>query len=232
MSQSMIRNALLICGILLLLLVLNCVPPPDSNNNDTSAVIDADGNVYHTKKIGNQIWTVENLKTTKFNDNTPIPRITDDSAWSNCTTPGYCWYKNDSVSYKNTNGALYNWYAVHTGKLAPEGWHVPTDADWDILTAYLGGDSVAGGKLKEAGTAHWNYPNTGATNETGFSALPCGFRSNNGGFSYIGDNGYWWSATKSNPAGAYYRNIFYYYSNIYSNVYEESCGFSVRLVKD
>jgi uncharacterized protein (TIGR02145 family) len=103
----------------------------------TTAVTDKDGNVYHTVTIGTQTWMVENLKTTKYNDGTAIPFITDNSAWANLTTPGYCWYNNDSTTYKNMYGALYNWYAVSTGNLAPKGWHVATDAEWTTLQNYL-----------------------------------------------------------------------------------------------
>ena len=126
-------------------------------------------NHWHTGLDG------RNLKTTKYNDGTSIPNVTNDTSWSNLTTGAYCWYNND-VSYKNPYGALYNWYAVNTGKLAPKGWHVPSDAEWTTLITYLGGESIAGGKLKEAGTTHWLSPNTEATNSTGFSALPGGRR--------------------------------------------------------
>lgn len=118
----------------------------------------------------------ENLKTTHYNDGSKIPIVTDSATWMGLSTGAYCYYKNDSLSNKATYGALYNWYAVNTAKLAPTGWHVPTDAEWTTLTNYLGGINVAGGKLKEVGTAHWSSPNTGATNESGFTALPSGYR--------------------------------------------------------
>ena len=140
-------------------------------------VTDIDGNVYQTVTIGTQVWMVENLKTTRYIDGTAIPLDTNSSTWGGLTTPGYCWY-NDSAIYGNTYGALYNWYAVNTGKLAPAGWHVPTDSEWTVLTTYLGGETVAGGKLKDTGTTYWQSPNTGATNASGFLALPGGFRSN------------------------------------------------------
>ena len=115
-------------------------------------VTDIDGNVYHTVTIGTQTWMVENLKTTKYNDGTAIPLVTDSTAWLNLTTPGYCWYNNDAATYKNTYGALYNWFTVNTSKLAPSGWHVPTDAEWTTLITYLGGETVAGGQMKSTGT--------------------------------------------------------------------------------
>ena len=192
-------------------------------------ITDADGNVYHTVKIGTQTWTVENLKTTKYNDGTAIPLATDGTAWGNLTTPGYCWYKNDAATYKTTYGALYNWYAVNTGKLAPTGWHVPTDAEWSTLLAYLGGSD---GKLNDTGTVHWISPNTGATNKTGFSALPGGYRNCNGYFDYIGNYGYWWSATEDNASYANNRYLNYDSSNLYRDSNFKSCGFSVRLVRD
>jgi uncharacterized protein (TIGR02145 family) len=196
-------------------------------------VTDADGNVYQTVRIGTQVWMVENLKTTRYNNGMAIPLVTDDAAWAALTTPGYCWYKNDSASYKNPYGALYNGYVVNTDKLAPTGWHVAMDADWATLTAYLGGDSVAGGKLKEAGLAHWASPNTGATNETGFSALPGGYCDDGGTFNFIGNLGYWWSSTALDATYSWYRDVYYgnefvyRYANCFSTY-----GFSVRCLRD
>jgi uncharacterized protein (TIGR02145 family) len=152
---------------------------------------DADGNIYHAVTIGTQTWMVENLKTTKYNDGTPIPLVTDNIAWGRLTTPGYCWYNNDSATYSNPYGALYNWYAVTTGKLAPPGWHVPTVAEWDTLITFLGGVMVAGSALKSTGTTYWHPPNSGATNSSGFSALPGGRLT--GTFSSIGTYGDWWA---------------------------------------
>lgn len=193
---------------------------------------DIDGNVYKTITIGTQTWMAENLRTTKYNDGTAIPNVTVDATWISLTTPAYCWYNNDAATYETTYGALYNWYAINTGKLAPAGWHVPTDAEWTILSNYLGGESVAGGKLKEAGTTHWSSPNTGATNESGFTALPGGCRAYNG-FSNIGNCGYWWSSTSDNTGGAWDRSLF---SNISLNkgegYYDFGNGYSVRCVKN
>jgi uncharacterized protein (TIGR02145 family) len=158
---------------------------------------DIDGNVYSTVTIGTQTWMAENLKTTKYNDDTAVPNVTDETEWANLTTGAYCWYDNNASAYKATYGALYNWYAINTGKLCPTGWHVPSDAEWLTLENYLGGEDVAGGKLKEAGTTHWLSPNTGATNETGFTGLPGGFRWDWGTeFWPIGQSGFWWLATE------------------------------------
>lgn len=132
-------------------------------------IADADGNTYKIIKIGDQVWTAENLRTTRYNDGTEIPLVTDYTAWTNLTTPAYAWTNND-IGNKSVYGALYNWFAVKTCKLCPSGWHVPTDAEWTILENHLGGISVAGGKMKETGTEHWFAPNTDATNESGFTA--------------------------------------------------------------
>jgi uncharacterized protein (TIGR02145 family) len=194
-------------------------------------VTDVDGNVYHYITIGTQIWMVENLKTTKYRDGTAIPNVTDQTIWTNLTTGAYCYYNNDVASYNALYGYLYNWYAVNTGMLAPTGWHVATDTEWTTLSTYLGGESVAGGKLKETGTNHWNSPNTGATNESGFSALPGGSRFSNG-FSNVGDGGFWWSSTKRNDDYVWFRFLGYNYGNLYNSGGLKHLGFSVRCLRD
>ncbi len=133
-------------------------------------ISDADGNTYATVAIGTQVWMKENLKSTKYNDGTSISLVTVASDWTALRTHGYCWYDNN-VSYQNIYGALYNWYTVNSGKLCPSGWHVPTDNEWTTLINYLGGASIAGSKLKEAGTVHWVSPNI-ATNVSGFAGSP------------------------------------------------------------
>jgi uncharacterized protein (TIGR02145 family) len=195
-------------------------------------IIDYDGNSYNIVKIGTQIWMAENLKTTTYNDGTAIALITDNTAWQNLTTGAYCWYNNDETTYKDTYGALYNWHAVNVGNLCPTGWHVPSDEEWMTLTSYLGGQIVAGGKLKEIGTTHWLTPNTGATNETGFTSLPGGYRSNDGTFDNIGNYGYWWSATEFNSNSAWFQFMFYDDSYADSSDNLKALGISVRCVKD
>lgn len=159
-------------------------------------VTDADGNVYNTVTIGSQVWFASNLRTTKYNDNTFIPKVWDEMAWTNLSTPGYTWYSNDSLTYANYTGALYNFFAVNTGKLCPTGWHVPTEADWMTLATTLGGATIAGGELKEAGVVHWLSPNTGATNSSGFTALPGGLRVYMGPYSGIGQSANFWSSSR------------------------------------
>jgi len=189
------KNRIWFCTLLGLGLFFTTNCKKDEDSTSAASVTDADGNIYSTVSIGKQVWMKENLKTTKYNDGTPIPNITDYTAWEALSTPSYCWYNNDAASYKAYYGALYNWYAVNTGKLCPTGWHVPIDIEWTILTTYLGGNGVAGGKLKETSTIYWWSPNTGATNETGFTALPGGERNYDGSYLDVGSYGRWWSST-------------------------------------
>lgn len=192
---------------------------------------DQDGNIYKTIIIGTQTWMAENLRTTIYNDGTPIPNVTDSTEWSSLSTGAYCNNNND-MGNAGTYGRLYNFYAVSTGKLCPPGWHVPTNEEWVILNDYLGGHLVAGGELKETGTSHWNEPNTGATNSTGFTALPGGFRYSDGAFESIGDFGYWWSSTETGTDGAHGRNMYSFYSYLYYSHYYKVAGYSIRCVKD
>ena len=197
-----------------------------------TTIADADNNHYRIVQIGSQVWMAENLKTTKYNDGTSIPLVTDATAWTNLTTPGYCWYNNLPAFNKDTYGALYNWCAVNTDKLAPAGWHVPTDAEWTVLTDFLGGVAVAGGKMKEAGRAHWLSPNTGATNESGFTAVPAGGRYDEGSFGAVGASGHWWSSSEGTTSYAWVWSIDNYLSYVFRSSLSESYGFSVRCVRD
>src|ERR1035437_682216 len=177
------------------------------NNNLTyGTMTDQDGNVYKTITIGTQTWMAENLRTIKYRDGTPIPNVTDNTTWTNLTTDAYCNYNNTtSADTIAIYGRLYNWYAAtNSHNIAPIGWHVPTEAEWTTLIYYLGGYSVAGGKMKETGTTHWKTPNTGATNESGFTALPSGVRSDwrttpIGKFVNMGYHTIYWSSTPIDP---------------------------------
>ena len=194
---------------------------------------DIDNNSYKTIQIGTQVWMAENLKTTHYNDGVSIPLVTDATTWTSLSTPGCSWYNNDPTTMKATYGAIYNWYTVNTGKLCPSGWHVPTDAEWTTLTTWLGGESVAGGKLKETGTNHWVSPNTGATNTSGFTALPGGGRSNSGSFDFIGIYGYWWSSTENDISSAWCRNLYYSFNSVFRySFFYKPFGFHVRCLKD
>lgn len=204
---------------------------PESVLDTPGTVKDIDGNVYKTVKIGGQVWMAENLRTLKCNNGKRIPLITNAKSWKRHKTPAICWYDNNPEN-KMKYGGLYNWYAVNTSRLAPKGWHVPTDEEWTTLAKYLGGSNVAGGKLKETSITHWNSPNTGATNESGFSALPGGFRYYDGSFNDLGYNGYWWSATAYDATYAWYRSLNYDYENVHRNDYYKVYGFSVRCLRD
>jgi uncharacterized protein (TIGR02145 family) len=204
----------------------------NTNVGDNFFIDSLDNRRYKTVRIGNQVWMAENLKTTKYNNGSPIPAVTNVKDWSRLTTPGYCWYDNNQTNYGNIYGTLYNWYTVNTGKLCPKGWHVPTDTEWTTLTEYLGGASVAGGKLKEIETTHWTSPNTGATNETGFTALPGSGRRFNGKFFFFGINGYWWSATEDNTTSAWFQNMNFNDSLVFRNGISKKYGFSVRCLRD
>lgn len=209
-------------------------------------VIDIEGNIYHSVTIGTQTWMAENLRTTKYNDGSDIPNITESSVWQNLGSHGYCWYNND-IANKETYGALYNWFVVSTAKLCPTGWHVPTESDWTILSENLGGDDIAGGKLKEAGNAHWLYPNSGATNESRFTALAGGYRNvltrgnqvhPGGFFGGIKTTGSWWTASEFGPSYyVWYREMNFdhsYFASSSGVIFQNghSMGYSVRCIKD
>lgn len=221
---------LLVLG-LAFIIAISC--KKDDSNNSSGTVTDADGNVYHTVTIGTQVWMVENLKTTHYNDasKTPITNVTDNTAWIGLSAAAYCLYNND-MSNKTTYGALYNWYAASDSRLCPQGWHVPTDAEWATLITFLGGDTLAGGKLKEEGMVHWVSPNTGADNSSGFTALPGGSHFTNGSFYLFGKYGWWWSTTESSTTEAWHECL-QYNSGIASRISgSKKIGFSVRCVKD
>jgi uncharacterized protein (TIGR02145 family) len=208
--------------------------------NSSTTITDTDGNVYKTVTIGTQIWMSENLKTTKYNDNTDIPLVEDASAWAGLSTPGYCWYNNDATANKATYGALYNWYTVNTGKLCPTGWHVPTDAEWKTLEMYLGltqaeADASGwrgtdrGSQLKNS--TGWNSGGNG-TNTSGFSALPGGGRGTTGAFYDVGGLGKWWSSTEYGTSSAWYRLLIYSNGIISRGLLSTPDGFSVRCLGD
>jgi uncharacterized protein (TIGR02145 family) len=205
---------------------------PSPGIQSEEVVTDIEGNEYPTVRIGNQTWFVKNLKTTKYNDGTPVPLVSDSTAWSVLSKPAYCWYENDISSFKPTYGALYNGYAVNSGKLCPTNWHVPTNDDWRVLTGFLGGDRVAGGKMKGSGTSFWVGPNTGATNESGFNGLPGGLRYHDGSFHDFGFSGYWWSSTLFSSDRAFFIYLDYEYADAFRFDNLMRIGFSVRCIKD
>ena len=204
---------------------------------------DIDGNTYPYIQIGTQTWSQTNLNVSRYRNGDPIPQVTDPTQWLSLTTGAWCWYNNDSATYAATYGRLYNWYAVNDARgLAPQGYHIPTDAEWNKLVKHLdaGADTtcvgcvqsiIAGGAMKS--TTGWTAPNTGATNSSGFAGLPGGCRDSNGTFSYsIGNRGHWWSSTEVNAAHAWNRDP-YCCNSLVMRVYSHKLlGFSVRCVRD
>jgi len=199
-------------------------------------VKDADGNEYPVVKIGSQVWMAENLRSTKFNDGTPITYIKGENNWAalhgELNRPAYSWYNDDSKSYKDLHGALYNWWAVKTNKLCPTGWHVPTDEEWSILVNFLGGDTIAGAKLKSTSKADWLDPNTGATNETGFNAKGTGYHSFLGSYIYKGAVSYFWTSTEYDLHNSYFRLLYNDYANVLRSFLYNTSGFCVRCIQD
>jgi uncharacterized protein (TIGR02145 family) len=190
--------------------------------------------------IGTQTWTTKNLDVATYSDGTVIPQVTDPTAWANLTTGAWCYYNNTTAN-GTTYGKLYNWYAVAgihdtdsntpNKKLAPTGYHIPSDAEWTTLTDYLGGESVAGGKMKA--TTLWNSPNKDATNSSGFTGLPGGYRRNIGGkFNSIGCLGNWWSSSEDGKTFAWARDLYCYNGYATSYTTFKTDGSSVRCLRD
>lgn len=201
-----------------------------TSNNYGETVTDIDGNEYLTVVIFNQTWIAENLKTTKLNDGSPIIKSSVSDTLADNTLPHYSIYDNETDN-KNHYGVLYNWYAINTQKLCPTGWKVPSEEDWEMLTDSLGGTSIAGGKLKQNGTAYWKSANVNATNSYNFNALPGGYRNLKGTFKHLGERGFWWSSTSRDSVSSWYQALYYYSGQIYNNNFSNNMGFSVRCVK-
>jgi len=188
-------------------------------------------NISDTIRIGTQLWMSKNLDVLTYRNGDTIPQLTDSTAWANATTGAWCYY-NNNPSHGTIYGRLYNWYAVNDSRgLTPLGWHVPTDAEWTTLTVFLGSVFVAGGKMKEVGTSHWQSPNTGATNESGFTALPGGYRTL-AAFMNINTYSIWWTSSSNGASSAYFRYLYYDNDDIMKSSYNKGYGFSIRCVKD
>ncbi len=182
----------------LFILVESCKKDSAGTSGASNSIVDIDGNVYHSVKIGSQVWMVENLKTTKYRNGDLVINVPDQPAWELLSSGAYCLPANDAANYKATYGLLYNWFAaVDSRNIAPQGWHVPSNDEWTVLITFLGNDTLVAGKIKEAGIKHWPSPNAGTTNVTGFTALPGGFRRD-GPVITIGQQGGWLSTTEQN----------------------------------
>ena len=193
---------------------------------------DIDGNVYRTVKIGKQVWMAENLKVMHYRNGEPILNVIRNLEWKKLKTSACCVYDNDETNI-STYGLLYNWYAVNDSRgLVPKGWHVPRDEEWRFLIDHLGGNKVTGGKMKETGITYWRSPNAEATNESGFSGLPGGYRDHNGSFQDMGYYAKFWSSTEYSSGYAWYRGLNYYSSEVYRYYYDKRYGFSVRCIKE
>jgi uncharacterized protein (TIGR02145 family) len=209
---------------------LNTIDSITFTISNVGAGVTFNGYTYSSIVLGNgQEWMAENLRTTSYANGDPIPNVTVNTQWQNLTTGAWAHYNNDS-QYENPYGKLYNGYTVNDSRnVCPTGWHVPSDAEWTVLSDYLGGEAVAGGKMKSTGTQYWVSPNTDATNESGFSGLPGGSRLVNGSFGIIGFQGYWWSSAEN---GTWTRSLFYNEGIVSRDSSGMIWGFSVRCLKD
>ena len=224
--------------IVIMYMTFNISCNKDDNENK-STVTDVDGNVYHTVTIGNQTWMKENLKVTHYRNGEPIP-LKDCGHWGANEDPAFC-YLNDNTANESIYGLLYNWYAVNDSRnIAPVGWHIPSNTEWQNLIDNVGGQQIAGGNLKEKGTSHWKAPNEGATDAYGFTALPGGYldlTSSTDCFQIKpGTDALFWTINNdiANPATAYVRGMAYDVPGISdpSTLVFASTGCSVRCVKD
>jgi uncharacterized protein (TIGR02145 family) len=219
------KNAITAAALFAVIVVMASV-------STAGTVTDIDGNVYQTVTIGTQVWMTANLKVTHYRNGDAIPNVTDSAVWASLKTGAYCNYSND-LNFFATYGRLYNWYAATDNRnLAPVGWHIPTDAEWQTLVDYLGGDSAAGGKMKIPGTTYWWSPNNGASNVSGFSALPGGFRGDNGAYDGMGNSATFWTTTEHNVYFVWLRWLSCNDSGIGRDPYQRETGISVRCVKD
>jgi len=206
-----------------------CTGTPPADSTQRSCVV---------RKIGNQIWTLKNLDVATYRNGDVILQVKNRNDWvvaGGLKIGAWCYYEDDSSYYGTTYGKLYNWYAVNDPRgLAPNGYHIPTDAEWTTLTTYLGGASFAGRKMKESGTSHWRIEEfTDATNSSGFTGLPGGYRDNiDGHFGHMNAYGFWWSSSEFNTGNAWSRNLCYAFDNASRNNDGKQNGYSVRCIKD
>jgi len=227
------KNRIWITALSLMGFVLILLNSCKKSNDSAITVADKDGNVYKAVTIGTQVWMAENLKTTKYLNGDSIGTTSQPTSnISGESNPEYQWAFGGNESNVATYGLLYTWYAAtDTRNVCPAGWHVPTNVEFTTLMTYLGGDTIAGRKLKETGTTHWASPNTGATNETGFTALPGGYHGYEGSYNFMGYTGYFWSSTEVDANNAWYRGLYYNGSYDHNLSTSKMVGFAVRCIK-
>ncbi|NOZ76049.1 MAG: hypothetical protein GXO90_11875 [FCB group bacterium] len=207
----------------------SCEENKSNKYTNSDEITDIDGNIYKTIKIGNQVWMAENLRVTHFRNGNLIPNVYNNT-WMDITAGAYTKYNNDD-NIIATYGLLYNWFAIADSRnLAPVGWHIPSDEEWQELIDFLGGSGISGGKLKESDTTHWDNPNIGATNESGFTALPGG--RCDGDFYFLNSHGYFWAATDFDSVSAWVRILEHSSAKVYRFSYVKQTGLSVRCIKD
>lgn len=216
--------------VVMLLIFIEGCNKVDTKPADKTKVTDSDGNVYKTVTIGTQVWMAENLKTTKYSNGDPITTTTLNISGE--AAPKYQWAYGDDVSNVSIYGRLYTWYTIaDSRKVCPTGWHVPSDEEWESLKIYLGGENLSGAKLKESGTTHWLTPNTGASNETGFTAIPGGYRNLTGSYVSIQLSSYHWSSSDNAPLG-WGQSLHYNDSLLLRGGFYKPTGVSVRCIQD
>lgn len=235
------RKKILQLFLVISLFLSACSSNENSSQNSTRPSVQP---LIQSIQIGTQRWTATNYSHSQYRDGTVIPQVTDLSQWGNLTSGAWCYYAN-STANGMIYGKLYNWYALAgiydvaslndptlRKQFTPSGWHVPSDAEWDTLVSYLGGTSVAGGKMKVTGTSYWNSPNTGANNSSGFAGLGGGFRTGVGSFASLGYGCDWWSSTESDEYSAWSRYLLYNFNQANRSANDKASGFYVRLIKD
>jgi uncharacterized protein (TIGR02145 family) len=196
-------------------------------------ISDIEGRFYNTVRIGTQCWMKENLNSHKFLNGDSIPEVKPDEDWAILFSAAFCFYNNENISNPYSNGSLYNWYAVNDSRgLCPAGWHLPSNEEWTVLTEYLGGQQIAGGKMKEASYGLWINPNTDATNESGFTAIPAGYRREDGSFADLSYKAIFWSSSESDNVSAWQRALSYNSGAVSGVSSIKRSGFSVRCVMD
>ncbi len=244
--KAMLKNLVIILSVILSISSCSDDPSEEMEPLTIGSLIDIDGNVYETIVIGSQTWMAENLRVTKYADGTEIPYIEDNKTWGvlqdNNEDKAYCFYNNDEGKYGDTYGALYTFAAAMNGAplievdnqgVCPDGWHIPSKSEWEVLFDYVGGVEVAGGNLKEEGTSHWKKTESEVTNKYYFNGLPGGHRYlYDGSFDRITSVGNWWSSTENTEFDAYTISFSNSTLGVYTTLYGKSYGFSVRCIED